>query len=435
MALPGLPGTARADTPPPPEPPELKSLAANLVAAPDDPARDRLLADAPPALRDHPQLGHALNAAWQPIIYTGDFTRAAALGGYTRRLMLRRGNAVDAADALFLLGFIDGSLGDNQTALEKFTEARRVFEAADDRDKLARVLAGEGKVYLQLGDFQQALSKTRRAMEIYRATGTKEGFINTLNTSGSIFMAQGLTDRAMDYRQQALAVAGDDPAWQVYLFHNIANVHARRGELDQAIEWMGKSLVQAEKVGDRPNFAAGLYELGGCHLQTGRPDLAENELRRALKIGEEIGDKRRQTATLSSLGDLVRRKGDEKSRREALALVERAATLARETGEPAYIWRSCTLEGQIHLACTSRTRRARRSRKASPPSRTRAAISPWTTRARRRFWRTRRMLIRAWSPCSCRKTARWRPSPWPNGRRRACSSISSTARSSIPSRR
>ena len=350
MALPGLPGTAHSYTPAPPDPPELTTLAASLVAAPDDNVRQRLLADAPPALRNHPQLGHALNAAWLPIVYTGDFPRAVALGGYTRRLMLRRGNAVDAADALFQLGYIDGIRGDNQAALEKFSEARHVFETANDRDKLARVLAGEGKVHLQLGDFQQALAETRRAMEIYRAIGTKEGFINTLNTSGSIFMAQGLTDRAMDYRQQALAVAGDDHAWQVYLFHNIANVYARRGELDKAIEWMGKSLVQAENVGDRPNFAAGLYELGGFHLQTGRPDLAEDELRRALKIGEEIGDRRRQTATLSSLGDLVRRKGDDRSRREALALVERAVILARETGEPAYVWRSCTLEGQIHLA-------------------------------------------------------------------------------------
>lgn len=263
--------------------------------------------------------------------------------------MLRRGNAVDAADALYLLGFIDGSCGDNQIALEKFAEARRVFETADDKNKLARVLAGEGKVHLQMGDFQQALSETRRAMEMYRAIGVKEGFINTLNTSGSIFMAQGLTDRAMDYRQQALAVAGDNPAWQVYLFHNIANVYARRGERDKAIDWMSKSLAQAEKLGDRPNFAAGLYELGGFHLQNGQPGLAEDEFRRALKIGEEIGDKRRQTATLSSLGDLARRRDNEKSRREALALVERAAVLARETGGPAYIWRSCTLAGQIHL--------------------------------------------------------------------------------------
>ena len=226
-------GRAFAYVLPPPDPPEIQGLATRLVAAPDDTTRDRLLADAPLTLRDHPQLGHALNTAWQPIIYTGDFTRAETLGEFTRRLMLRRGNTVDAADALFLLGFIDGSRGDNQAALEKFAEAQHVFETVDDQDKLARVLAGEGKVHLQLGDFQQALSETRRAMEIYRAIGVKEGFINTLNTSGSIFMAQGLTDRAMDYRQQALAVAGDDAAWQVYLFHNIANVYARRGELWQ----------------------------------------------------------------------------------------------------------------------------------------------------------------------------------------------------------
>ena len=340
-----LPGVMTGS--PPSDPPELKAFAARLVDAPDGAARDRLLADAPPALRDDPRFGHALNMAWQPIIYAGDYARAEKVGEYARRLLLGRGDAVDAAFALYLLGAIDGSRGDNQAALAKCAEARRVFESAGDQEKLARAVAGEGLVYLQLGDFQRALADTRQALELYRRIGGKEGIINALNTSGSIFMAQGLTDRAMDYRQQALAAAGDDPAWQTYLFHNIANVYARRGERDEAIEWMSKSLAVAEKVGNKPNFAAGLQELGSLHVQSGQFDVAESELRRALQIGEEIGDKRRQTGTLSSLGDLLRRRGDEKSRREALALAGRAVALARETGEPANVWRGCTLEGQL----------------------------------------------------------------------------------------
>ena len=178
----------------------------------------------------------------------------------------------------------------------------------------------------------------------------KPGIINELNNVGSIFMAEGLTDRALDYRQQALAAAGDDPAWQVDLFHNLANVYARRGERDKAIEWMAKSVALAENVGDKSARAAGLQELGDLHLKGGQPDAAEDEFRAALKIGEEIGDKRRQAGTLSSLGDLLRCRGDEKSRREALALVERAAAFARETGEPDSVWRSNTLAGQLHLA-------------------------------------------------------------------------------------
>ena len=339
-----------AYAPPPPDSPEVKALAAELVAAPDDAARDRLLAAASPALRDHGQLGHALNAAWQPIIYTGDYVRAGALGAYTRRLMVGRGNAVDAADAQFLLGFIDGSRGDNQTALEKFSEAQRVFENAGDMDKFARVLAGEAKVHLQLGDYQQALAESKRALEIYQAIGVKEGVINTLNTTGGIFMAQGLTERALEYRRKALLVAGDDAAWQVYLFHNIANVYARRGECAKAIDWMSESVTLATRLGDRPNMAAGLQDLGGFHLQNGQPGLAEEELRRALGIAREIGEKRRLTATLSSLGDLLRQRGDEKPLREAKGLLEQAVSLARETGEPGYIWHSNTILGQILLA-------------------------------------------------------------------------------------
>ena len=350
IGLVSLAQTARAYGPPPSDPPALQALAATLVAAADDAARDRLLAAAPPALRRHPRLGHALNTAWQPIIFAGDFVRAGKLGEYTRHLMLRRGNRVDAAFALFWLGFIDSSRGDNRAALEKMTAARRVFERADDQDKLARALAGEGKVYLQLGDFQQALAATRRALEIYRAIDGKEGIINTLNTSGSIFMAQGLTDRAMDYRQQALAMAGDDAAWQVYLFHNIANIHARRGERDEAMAWMSRSLAAARQVGDRPNLAAGLQELGNLHLQNGQFDLAEDELRRALELGVEMGDKRRQAGSLGELADLLRQRGDEKSRHEALAAAERAAALARETGEPDFIWHSNVLLGRLLLA-------------------------------------------------------------------------------------
>ena len=345
-----LAGTARAYVPPPSDPPELQALAEKLVDAPDDTARDRLLADAPAALRDHPQFGHALNVAWPPVIYSGDYVRAEKLSQYARRLLLRRGDVVDATFALFWSGFIDSERGDDQAALDKFAEARRVFEAADDQYKVARVLLGEGRVHLEMGDFEQALAETRRALAISQAIGLKEETINALNTSGGIFMAQGLSDRAMEYRQQALAVAGNDVAWQVYLFHNIANVYARRGERDKAIVWMSKSLAAAEQVGDRPNFAAGLQELGNFHLQAGKFDLAETELRRALKIDEEIGDKRRQTGSLCGLGELLRQRGDEPSRREALADARRAAALARETGERPGIWRSCTLEGELQLA-------------------------------------------------------------------------------------
>ena len=273
----------RAYTPPPPDPPELKTLAASLVAAPDDDARDRLLADATPTLRDHPQFGHALNKAWGPIIYAGDYDRAARIGAYSRHLLLERGDIVQAANALSLLASIDGYRGDNQAALGKFTEARGVFEAANDQEKLAMVLANEGLIHFQQGDFQQALADAGRALGLYREMNFKPGIINELNNMGSIFMAQGLTDRAMDYRQQALAAAGDDPAWQVDLFHNLANVYARCGERAKAIEWMSKSVALAEKVGDKSALAAGLQELGDLHLQDGKPNLAEGELRSALR--------------------------------------------------------------------------------------------------------------------------------------------------------
>ena len=343
-------GIAVGTTPPPPAPPELKALAAALMSAPDDEARDHLLAAAPPALRDHPQLGHALNKAWGPLIYRGEYDRAQHLGDYTRHLLLSRGNTVDAAYALYLLGSIDGYRGDNQTALKKFADARLGLEAADAEDKLAAVLAGEGIVHLQLGDFQLALADTLRSLEIYRRTDYKEGVLCELDNAGTIFMDQGMTERAMEYWQQALAAAGEDQAWQVTLLHNIGNVYERRGERNQAIRLLSQSLALAEKTGDKPLVVVNLNELGNLHLQNGQLDTAAEEFHRALNFGEEVGNKRRQTVSLSGLGETLRKRGDEKSLHDALTMAERSAALARETGEPAYLWHSLALVGQLRRA-------------------------------------------------------------------------------------
>ncbi len=308
------------------------------------------------------------------------------------------------------------------------TAARRVFEAPDDQDKLARELAGEGKVYLQLGDFQQALAVTRRALAIYRAIGGKEGIINTLNNSGSIFMAQGLTDRAMDYRQQALAVAGDDAGWQAYLFHNIANVYARRGERDKAIEWMSKSIAAAEKVGDRPNLAAGLMELGGIHLQNGQLDVAEDEL---APCAQDLRGNRRKAAA-DGHAQQPGRCAPPTGRRKIAARGPGVGGARRGLG--ARDGRASRYLAQLHVDGPDSPGPAR----AGPGARgvrgkhRRHRGCPWPPRggrrrSRRRSWRTKWTPTTAWSRCSCRRTVRRKPWRWPSGRRRVCSSIFSAA--------
>ena len=112
-------------------------------------------------------------------------TGRPGFGAYSRRLLLERGDTVQAANALSLLASIDGYRGDNQAALGKFTEARGVFEAANDQDKLAMVLANEGLIHAtNRGDLQQALADAGRALGLYREMNFKPGIINELSNTG-----------------------------------------------------------------------------------------------------------------------------------------------------------------------------------------------------------------------------------------------------------
>ena len=161
-----------------------------------------------------------------------------------------------------------------------------------------------------------------------------------------------MTDRALDYWQQALAAAGDDPAWQVDLFHNLANVYARRCERAKAIEWMSKSIALAGKIDDKSALAAGLQELGDLHLQDGQTRSSPRaNCGSALKISR--GHRREAAAGRNAqpAWAICCAAGGMKNRSARPWRSWSAPPLfARGTGEPAYIWRTNTMAGQLYLA-------------------------------------------------------------------------------------
>ncbi len=74
--------------------------------------------------------------------------------------------------------------------------------------------------------------------------------------------------------------------------NNIGNVHARRGELDQAEAPLLESLRLREEIGDRQGIAESLQGLAGLARRQGNLELAESRYADSLRRYEAIGDQR-----------------------------------------------------------------------------------------------------------------------------------------------
>lgn len=341
-----LGASLRAETPEA-RPSAIDALASQLCAAPDDPARRRLLAEAPPDLAHTEEVRRAYHRAIGPVIYAGDYPRAEALLRFDRAWSEENHDARGLALVEWSLASIEGARGDNRAALARFEACAKFFTALGDKERMAGAFQSMGIVRQQLGDYRRALDDHQRAHELYKELGHKEGIINSTNSIGAVFNDQAMTDQAEKYWQSALEMAGDDEGWQMLLNENLGNVDVARGDYRRAAERLRLSIRLAGKLGEKPRQAVCHDSLGDVWLKEGRWDAAEAEYRQALALGEEMGDKRRQFSTLASLAELGWRRGAAHWPK-ALELAERASALARETEEAAHRWEGFTILGKLY---------------------------------------------------------------------------------------
>ncbi len=327
---------------------KIEGIAKAMIAASTDDDRRRLLAAAPPELARDERLRRRFHYLTGNLIYAGEYDRARALHLFSRTWCEQYHDLKGVMLEEWGEGNIEGFRGNNRAALEKFDAARRFFAETGDTKDEASVLLGSSIVYLRLGDYRQALSRVERALSIHRPTGDRELITNDLHTIGTIYNEQGQPERAAGYFEQALAEAGDDEEWQMYLFHSMGESRAAQGDLPGAIALTEKSLALARKLKERAREANVQTSLGHYLVEVGRLDEAEKLYREALSEAETLAEPQRQTVALIGLGDiLARRAKDPAVASEALSMAERASTLARQTGDPLNIWQARTLAGRL----------------------------------------------------------------------------------------
>jgi CHAT domain-containing protein/Tfp pilus assembly protein PilF len=187
----------------------------------------------------------------------------------------------DAGMTRYNMGNLYLLLGDPDKARENYLLSQAAFHAVGDADNEVNALIGIGRVHQEKGDFRAALAEYLKAQRMV-----------------------------------------PDPPWIV--LHFIGLAHIDMGELQEALESLGRALEMARTSRDRSKEAATLLALGSAYIKLNQPERAFESLGNAIEAGSQIGYQ--SVVALSLLRrSLLQR--DQGQLERALADVENALTV------------------------------------------------------------------------------------------------------------
>lgn len=182
------------------------------------------------------------------------------------------------------LGNISMTMGEYNGAHQLYREAQIIDRELGDRRGLAWTFGLLGKVALASGDYEEAERQFREALGLYRAVGDKQGIEWILNLMGDIAVFRNDPNEAQRCYDEAAATQEDSEThpvrgWRLFRRGVLAQM---RGETEEALALLGRSLDFFQKSDDDHGYSAALSQMGKVHFERKEFQEAEKCLKRAL---------------------------------------------------------------------------------------------------------------------------------------------------------
>jgi class 3 adenylate cyclase/predicted ATPase len=220
-----------------------------------------------------------------------------------------------------------GSVEELEQAIER---AIPVFETEGDELGLTRAYRWQAEVHNFQGrtdDRMQALEEALRHAQLAANAVEVDETINYL--AGVLVISSTPADEVIERCRALLARSATRPIARASLTANLAHLHARRGEFDQARELMASAQDTAREFGLRWIEARFAEPAGWIALLEGDPEAAEREFRHGYELFEAMGERGRRATTTAWLAAAVYAQG-------RLEEAERLVTIADELGHDRY---------------------------------------------------------------------------------------------------
>lgn len=193
-----------------------------------------------------------------------------------------------------------GDLSKLQAVLVEHADQRgeEILDAASDYLELCREIAAVA--YLR-GDIEESFERLRIILRF------EPNDLFAHNGLGVLFILRGDLEEA----QKAFTHVRDntsDIQWHSIAYGNLGWIEETRGNLDQAEEYLQRSLAISERLDSSAEVAAGYSHLGIIEAERGNLDAAETHHRHAIAIAERIEDQYMSADGYGNLGLIEQRR-------------------------------------------------------------------------------------------------------------------------------
>jgi CHAT domain-containing protein/tetratricopeptide (TPR) repeat protein len=218
-------------------------------------------------------------------------------------------------------------IGQFDSALVHYEDAKRVFETLSAEGDVALALRGIGAAYLNLGMPERAIEFL--SLAIARAEAVSD--LMTVNGArlslGKAYRMTGEAAAALAVHERLLAdtIAQDRTSDTARARVQIALDLVAAGEPSRAGDEIDAAIETLRSIGYRHSLASALYTKGRVESERGRPAAAGLALAEAESLQAAIGDDKSRVLTLTAQARLEARQGHLE---KALAVSEQAADLS-----------------------------------------------------------------------------------------------------------
>ncbi len=222
------------------------------------------------------------------------------------------GFVAEAAGAELALGSFLQLRGDHAEALERSTNALKLFEELGDRAGVALAIGGVGNVYAGRGDYDRALASYQQQLTISEELGDRRSVAAAVASMGRVYADRGDHDLALACHARQLTISDElgDRRSAAAAVGNMGAIHAERGEHDRALEHFERWLTTSEVLGDRRSAAGAVVNMGVVYHLRGEYDQALASYEKGLTISEELGNRRGVAMCVSNAGNVYDVRGE-----------------------------------------------------------------------------------------------------------------------------
>ncbi len=202
-----------------------------------------------------------------------------------------------------------------------------------------------GELLLKMGKYEDAITQYRKALSI------DPKFINSHFAIAAALTYMGKHDEATAELQKIIDAARSDGERRTALF-GMAVVDADSGKMDKALADMDKEYAVAEKISDVANMSADLQTKGNILVEMGKYEEAKGLFERVLKMTQDstLSQEIKDNTKLFHHYNLAAVALGKKDLATAKSEAEEFRKGAEASKNPAQVWQSHSLAGQIALA-------------------------------------------------------------------------------------